>query len=127
MKNPQTQPEKSITLYIALHSLTLFGCWIWFAGLWSVAFFNYDFGDLEWWLLVISACAGLYGLRPNLEKAIDTAWLQGVSNTQALAERAAVLRPIKRRIDLIFSIIVISLLTIGLVLWMSGVFQFANI
>ncbi len=127
MKNPQTRPEKSITLYIALHSLTLFGCWIWFAGLWSIAFFSYTLGDLEWWLLVISACAGLYGLRPNLEKAIDSAWLQGVNNTKALAERAAILRPIKRRIDLIFSIIVVSLLLLTFLLWSTGIIQVLNI
>ena len=54
------------------------------------------------------ACAGLYGLRPNLERAIDTAWLQGVKNSSALAERMAQLKPIKRRIDVFFSVVVLG-------------------
>lgn len=126
MQNPDQRPPKSLNLYIALQSLTLFGCWAWFAGLWAVAFFSYSLDNLEWWLLVISACAGLYGLRPNLERAIDTAWLQGITNSKALAERAAILRPIKRRIDLIFSIVVISILLILALLWGVGVIRITN-
>jgi len=127
VKSQGTRPQKSIPLYVALQTLALFGCWAWFAGLWSIAFFSYDLGDLEWWLLVISACAGLYGLRPNLERAIDTAWLQGIDNSKALAERAALLRPIKRRIDLIFSLVILSLLLAGALLWLAGVVQFASV
>lgn len=129
MKQPapgQQKPQNSIPLYITLQTLTLFGCWAWFAGLWSIAFFRYDLADLEWWLLVISACAGLYGLRPNLERAIDTAWLQGIENTKALAERAAILRPIKRRIDLIFSLVVVTILLLGMLLWITGLVQFTD-
>ena len=129
MKEPARnapKAEKSIPLYVILHTLTLFGCWAWFAGLWSVAFFRYDLGDLEWWLLVIAACAGLYGLRPNLERAIDSAWLQGIDNSKALAERAAVLRPIKRRIDLIFSLVVLTVLVIAMLLWLTGSIQFTD-
>lgn len=126
MQNPDQRPPKSLSLYVALQSLTLFGCWAWFAGLWAVAFFSYNLDNLEWWLLVISACAGLYGLRPNLERAIDTAWLQGITNTKALTERAAILRPIKRRIDLIFSLVVVSLLLILALLWGIGVIRITN-
>jgi hypothetical protein len=116
---------KSLAAYAALQSLALIFCWVWFAALWSVAFFRFSLADLEWWLLVASACAGLYGLRPNLEKAIDAAWLRkgpatGRPSPAALTERAAQLKPIKRRIDLVFSLIVLGLLVLSLVLWFSG-------
>ncbi len=107
-------------MYITLQTLALVGCWIWFAGLWAVAFFNYDLGDVEWWLLVAAACAGLYGLRPNLERAIDTAWLQGLDNSKAVADRLAQLRPIKRRIDLIFSLIMVLVLGVLSLIWALG-------
>jgi hypothetical protein len=112
--------RKSIPVYITLQTLALVGCWIWFAGLWAVAFFNYDLGDVEWWLLVAAACAGLYGLRPNLERAIDTAWLQGLDNSKAVADRLAQLRPIKRRIDLIFSLIMVLVLGVLSLIWALG-------
>ena len=110
-------PPKRIRLYITLQALTLAGCWIWFALLWTVAFFGYSLGDIEWWVLVAAATAGLYGLRPNLERAIDTAWLQGVKNSATLAERAAQLKPIKRRIDIFFSVIVLALFIAAVALW----------
>ena len=115
-QNPS--PSKSLRLYATLQILTLLGCWAWFAALWSVAFFGFSLGDLEWWLLVASACAGLYGLRPNLEKAIDAAWLKGINNSKALAERAAQLKPIKRRIDIIFSLVVLGLLLLAAGAWL---------
>jgi len=106
-------------MYVTLQALTLVGCWIWFAVLWSFAFFGYTWGDFEWWVLVAAACAGLGGLRPNLERAIDTAWLQDVKTSAALAERVAQLKPIKRRIDIYFSVIVLALFLIGALLWVS--------
>jgi membrane protein required for beta-lactamase induction len=114
---PRPLTRKSILLYVALQSITVLACWIWFAGLWSLASFNFGFGDIEWYLLVAAACAGLYGLRPNLEKAIDAAWLRGLNNANAVAERVARLRPIKRRIDLIFSIVLIGILLIVVAIW----------
>jgi hypothetical protein len=107
-------------LYALLQALTLLACWSWFAGLWTVAFFGYTLQDIEWWLLVASACAGLYGLRPNLERAIDTAWLKGIDNSKALADRVAELRPVKRRIDLIFSVAVLVILLVATLLWVGG-------
>jgi hypothetical protein len=92
-------------------------CWGWFGALWGVAVFNFTIGEIEWWLLVLSACFGLYGLRPNLEKAIDSAWLGPKSTPAALAERAAQLKPVKRRIDIVFSLVVIALLLLSAVLW----------
>lgn len=110
-------PRKRIVLYALLQASSLAVCWIWFAALWSFAFFVYSWEQFEWWLLVAAACAGLYGLRPNLERAIDTAWLQGLKSAPAVAERVAQLRPIKRRIDLIFTVSVVGLLLAGLVLY----------
>lgn len=109
--------QKSLTVYAMLQTLTLLVTWGWFAALWSVAIVSFTLEDLEWWLLVGSACAGLYGLRPNLERAIDTAWLQGITDTKALGERFAELKPIKRRVSLIFSIGTLALLTILLVFY----------
>ena len=110
--------QKSLRVYAFLQALTLIACWGWFAALWSLAFFQYKLEEnIEWWFLVASACAGLYGLRPNLERAIDTAWLRGISNPKALAERIAQLKPIKRRINLIFSIAVLVLLVIVTILY----------
>ncbi len=112
-------PPKKLAQYAALQSLALLGCWSWFGALWAVAFFNYDLGDLRWWVLVVAACAGLYGLRPNLERAIDTAWLQGVNNSNMLAGRVAQLRPIKRRITLLFSVAVVVLFLAAILLWVG--------
>ena len=110
--------QKSLRIYALLQTLTLVACWTWFAGLWSLAFFQYSLEeDIEWWFLVASACAGLYGLRPNLERAIDTAWLKGISNPKALAERIAQLKPIKRRINLIFSAALLVLLVVITILY----------
>lgn len=104
--------EKSLTLYAVLQTITLLVTWGWFAALWSVAIVLFTLEDLEWWLLVASACAGLYGLRPNLERAIDTAWLQGITDSKALGERFAQLKPIKRRVAVIFSLVTLALLTL---------------
>jgi hypothetical protein len=112
-------PPKKLAQYAALQSLALLGCWIWFGALWGIAFFNYGLGDMQWWVLVAAACAGLYGLRPNLERAIDTAWLQGVKNSNMLAERVAQLRPIKRRITVLFSAAVVVLFLAGVLLWIG--------
>lgn len=101
--------QKSLRLYALLQSLALLLTWSWFAALWSLAFFNFDLGNVEWWLLVGSACAALYGVRPNLERAIDTAWLQGIADKTALAERFAQLKPVKRRVFVIFTLIVLVL------------------
>ena len=121
MKEGKAQQPKSLQLYVVLQAAALCGCWAWFAGLWTVAFFSFTFGDIELWLLVIAACAGFYGLRPNLERAIDTAWLRGITNTKALQERIAELRPIKRRIDVIFTLVVIALVIFFALLMVSGV------
>ena len=112
-------PPKKLAQYAALQSLVLLGCWTWFGALWAVAFFNYSLGDVQWWVLVAAACAGLYGLRPNLERAIDTAWLKGVNNSNMLAERVAQLRPIKRRVTLLFSVAVVVLFLAGVLLWIG--------
>jgi hypothetical protein len=115
----QPLPPNRIALYATLQTLALAGCWLWFAVLWSVALFSYNLGDIEWWVLVVAASAGVYGLRPNLERAIDTVWLQGVKTSTALAARAAQLRPIKRRIDVLFSIAMVALVVVGTILWFS--------
>jgi hypothetical protein len=112
-------PPKRIAIYAALQSLVITFCWLWFGVLWSIALFTYTMSDLEWWVLVATACAGVYGLRPNLERAIDTAWLQGVKTSDALTARVAQLRPVKRRIDVLFSIIVIVLVGVGTVIWLG--------
>jgi hypothetical protein len=112
-------PPKKLAQYAALQTLALLGCWTWFGALWAVAFFNYDLGDVQWWVLVAGACAGLYGLRPNLERAIDTAWLSGVKNANMLSERVAQLRPIKRRITLLFSVAVVVLFLAAVLLWIG--------
>jgi hypothetical protein len=112
-------PPKKLAQYAALQTLALLGCWTWFGALWAVAFFNYGLGELQWWVLVAAACAGLYGLRPNLERAIDTAWLQGVKNSNMLAERVAQLRPIKRRVTMLFSLGVVVIFLVGVLLWIG--------
>lgn len=116
MKGKPYNP-KSIALYVVFQAGALVFCWGWFAALWSVAVFNFTISNFEWWLLVLSACAGLYGLRPNLERAIDTAWLDPNSTPAALAERAAQLKPVKRRIDITFSLVVVALLILTVALW----------
>jgi hypothetical protein len=116
---------KSLQLYTLLQALTLCGCWTWFAALWTIAFFNYSLAELEWWSLVGAACAGLYGLRPNLERAIDAAWLRGANGREALQERIAQLRPIKRRIDLTFSLGVLVLLVVIVILLVAGTIEIA--
>lgn len=99
--------NRRIALYAALQSACLLFCWAWFGVLWTVAFFNFDYGQVEWWLLFGSGLAGLYGLRPNLERAIDSYWLGAKTNPALLKERAAQLLPVKRRIDIIFSLLLI--------------------
>lgn len=115
--------RKTTGLYIALQIATLVACWGWFAGVWFIAFISYSPLDFEWWVLVILASMGVYGLRPNLERAIDAAWLQGQDKREALAERAAQLRPIKRRIDVIFSLVILAVLFCATILWFTGVIQ----
>ncbi len=110
-------PPNRLALYATLQAATLIGSWIVFVVLWTYALFNYDLGDFEWWLLVVVACMGVYGLRPNLERAINSAWLGDVKNSQAIADRIAQLRPIKRRIDIVFSIGVISIFILGVIVW----------
>jgi len=110
-----------MALYATLQTLTLAGCWLWFGVLWTIAFFSYSIDRVEWWVLVVAACAGVYGLRPNLERAIDTAWLQGVKTSSALAARVAQLRPVKRRIDITFSVLVLGLAAIALVIWVTSI------
>lgn len=109
--------QKSLRLYALLQTASLVATWGWFAALWSVAIVAFTLEDLEWWFLVISACAGLYGLRPNLERAIDTAWLQGISDTKALGERFSQLKPIKRRVSVIFSLVTLAILTLLLIFY----------
>lgn len=118
--NPQNQgqlPPNRLALYATLQTLTLVGCWAIFVTLWTFALFSYNMDNLEWWLLVAVACMGVYGLRPSLERAIDTAWLGDSKTKQILADRVAQLRPIKRRIDIIFSIGVLALFIIGMIVW----------
>jgi hypothetical protein len=115
-QNGPLQPSR-LALYAALQTITLVGCWIVFVALWTFALFNYDLGDMEWWLLVAVACMGVYGLRPNLERAIDSAWLGDLKNADAVTERIAQLRPIKRRIDILFSVSVIALFILGVIVW----------
>ena len=127
MKESPQQNRKSLALYATLQALTLVFSWAWFlAMLWSQALFGYSWGDFEWWFLMGAAFAGLYGLKPNLEKAIDTAWLKGSNNPKALAERVAQLKPIKRRIDLIFSVATLALLFFAAALWVVGVLTFGG-
>jgi len=110
-------PPKRLRLYATLQTIALVGCWAFFMALWVVALTYYDMGDIEFWGLVVIACMGVYGLRPNLERAIDTAWLQGVKTTQGLADRIAQLKPVKRRIDIVFSISVVVIFILGLIAW----------
>jgi hypothetical protein len=100
--------------------LTLALCWAWFLALWSEAALNWSLGDLQWWLLVLGALAGVYGLRPNLERAIDSAWLGKSTNQNALAERAAQLRPVKRTIDIIFTLAMLAVVVAALAIWGIG-------
>jgi len=107
--------SRRIALYVVLQSATLVFCWAWFGILWSVAFFNFSYDQVEWWLLFGSGLAGLYGLRPNLERAIDSYWLGAKTNPTQLKERAAQLLPVKRRIDVIFSLLLIAIFVIVLI------------
>jgi hypothetical protein len=115
-RNPQA--NRSIRLYAALQVAALLGCWIWFLVLLGISTVqNYTMAQLEWWVLIGAACAGLFGLRPNLERAIDRTWLGDLKNPAAVAERAAELKPVKRRIDIIFSLVLLALVVVSLVLW----------
>jgi hypothetical protein len=115
-RNPQA--NRSIRLYAALQVAALLSCWIWFLVLLGISTVqNYTMAQLEWWVLIGAACAGLFGLRPNLERAIDRTWLGDLKNPAALAERAAELKPVKRRIDIIFSLVLLALVVVSLVLW----------
>lgn len=111
--------QKSLRLYAILQTATLLLTWLWFGGLWTFAFFSFSLDNLEWWLLVGSACAALYGVRPNLERAIDTAWLQGITDTTALSERFAQLKPVKRRA---FVTVTLGVLAFFFVVLVYGIF-----
>jgi len=109
-----------------MQTIAMAACWLWFGVLWSVAVVNYSFADPAAWLLLASACAGLFGLRPNLERAIDRVWLQGYTTTpKVVAERLSQLRPIKRRIDIVFSLAVF-LAVLLLILSANGVFDLGS-
>ncbi|MEO5953779.1 MAG: hypothetical protein ABIQ44_15050 [Chloroflexia bacterium] len=123
--NKNQLPPNRLALYATLQSLTLVGCWAIFVTLWTFALFSYDMNNFEWWLLVAVACMGVYGLRPSLERAIDSAWLGDSKSKDVLAERVAQLRPIKRRIDIIFSVGVLALFVVGIIVW--GVLLSLNI
>jgi len=115
--------NRSIRLYAVLQVAALIGCWSWFLVLLSISTIqNYTMAQFEWWVLIGAACAGLFGLRPNLEKAIDRTWLGDIKNPAMAAERAAVLKPVKRRIDIIFSLLLLVLAILSVVLWYSGFF-----
>src|SRR5690242_18665533 len=115
--------SRRIALYVLYQVLTLIFCWGWFAALWSLAFFNFNYDQIEWWLLFGSALAALYGLRPNLERAIDSYWLDARANPALAKEKAAQLLPIKRRIDLIFSVLLFTVLAVALVVGAAGWMQ----
>src|SRR4051812_20584404 len=117
---------RSLPLYALMQTIAMAACWLWFGVLWSVAVVNYSFADPAAWLLLASACAGLFGLRPNLERAIDRVWLQGYTTTpKVVAERLSQLRPIKRRIDIVFSLAVF-LAVLLLILSANGVFDLGS-
>lgn len=120
---PKPFTSRRILAYVLYQVLALVFCWGWFAALWSLAFFNFGYDQIEWWLLFGSALAALYGLRPNLERAIDSYWLDARTNPSRARERAAQLLPIKRRIDLIFSLLLIALLAVALVVGAAGWLQ----
>ena len=102
---------KSLRLYGALQMLVLAFCWGWFAILWTLSFTGSGFADPGAWFLLASGAAGLFGLRPNLEKAIDSLWLKEYkSQPKVMAQKASQLVPIKKRIDLIFSLVLMVLL-----------------
>jgi len=110
-------------VYAALQVAALLGCWAWFILLLGISTLqNYTIAQIEWWVLMVGACAGLFGLRPNLEKAIDKGWVGKVTNPRAAAERAALLKPVKRRIDIIFSLVLLALVLVSVALWYGGVF-----
>jgi hypothetical protein len=115
-RNPPA--NRSIRLYAALQVAALIGCWSWFLVLLGISTLeNYTMAQFEWWVLIAGACAGLFGLRPNLERAIDRTWLGDPKNPAAVAERAAELKPIKRRIDITFSLVLLALVVLSLVFW----------
>jgi len=117
---------RSLSLYAVLQTLAMAACWLWFGVLWAVAVINYSFADPASWLLLASACAGLFGLRPNLERAIDRVWLKGYTTTpKVIAERLSELRPIKRRIDIVFSL-AIFLAVLFLILSANGIVDFGS-
>jgi hypothetical protein len=118
----RSKREKSLARYAALQALNLAFCWGWFAVLGLVALTQYNLDEIAFWLLFGGACAGLYGLRPNVEKAIDMSWAGDVA-TAASRESAEKLKPVKRRIDMAFSIIVLVLLVLFLALWTLQIFQ----
>src|SRR6266516_384764 len=96
--NPFT--SRSLARYATLQALALVFCWGWFAVWGLIALTEYELDQPQFWLLFGSACAGLYGLRPNLERAIDRMWVGNKTAPAAIAEKIAQLRPVKRRIDI---------------------------
>ena len=110
--NDKPRAGKSLALYAALQSASLGFCWIWFAALGIFGVSQYGLDQVQFWLLFGSACAGLYGLRPNLERAIDSMWLREKRTPAAASELIAQLKPVKRRIDVVFTIIIVAIMLI---------------
>jgi len=112
--------SRSLALYALLQVATLIFCWSWFIALGISAFVLFSIGQIEYWLLFLAGCAGVYGLRPNLERAIDAYWLGPKLNEGALKVRADQLRPVKRRIHLIFTLVMFALLLAAIIAAYSG-------
>ena len=113
--------SRSLALYALLQVATLIFCWSWFIALGIGALVFFSIGQIEYWLLFLAACAGIYGLRPNLERAIDAFWLGPKLNEGALKVRTDQLRPIKRRIHLIFTLVMFALLLVAIIVTYSGI------
>jgi hypothetical protein len=121
---PYTQ--KRVVLYATLQVAVLVICWGWFIALGMTAFVYFNLGDIEYWLLFLAACAGVYGLRPNLERAIDAHWLGKGTVEAVMKERADQLRPVKRRINFLFTVALLLLLVAAIALTYSGMLPAAG-
>ena len=108
---------KALSLYVTLQSLVLLVSWAWFAALSSSAFLRYTVADAGWWLLVGAACAGFFGLRPNLERAIDAAWFGRDAADRGTPEQ---IKPIKRWIDVVVSFVIVVLVLVYVLLWYAS-------
>lgn len=119
---PRPYTPRRIALYALLQTSVLLVCWGWFAFWWWQAYY-FHLDQIEWWLLFGTSFAGLFGLRPNLERAIDAAWIGKQTNKLLVEQRIAQLRPVKRRIDLAFSVVLIILLAALLAVQGTGLLQ----